>query len=230
VGSTLIYVQSRGPLALVCVRVSDGDVLWKRPLDVDATQLTHVDKYDGMFQAQMASPVVAGSWIVGPGVADRLVTIHTETGEILWNKPVMHADGPASGATTLRHLMPSEYATGVIVDDNRLFASAANGYVVAVDLTTGRRLWQFRAARTPCVDVVAYHRGRANSLTRPVVAHGHLWTAGADGFLYGLDLKTGRSAVSFDVGTAVTVAPLPTETGVLLFGVDGSIQALSVGV
>ena len=219
----LIYVQTT-PLALVAVNTNDGDILWKKRLDwVDNTLVSHSEKYLNYWQQGVTSPIMAGDLIVSPGPADRLGVYHAETSQTCWQKPVLYAEGPASGATSGRYFTTSEFASGLTMHDGCIIAVTANGYVYSIDLLTGKRHWQTKTGSEPVMDMVPYNRGNANLLTRPIIFEGAAFVGGADGYLYAIDIENGSILEKTFFGSPITVSPLLTEKGIGIFTFDGKV-------
>ncbi|MSP12608.1 MAG: hypothetical protein EXR62_06585, partial [Chloroflexi bacterium] len=110
----------------------------------------------------------------------------------MWQAPALYADGPASGATSGLNYRASELAAGLAVHRDRIIASTANGYVYAIDLLSGRRIWQSKTSDTPLMDMVPYHRGKANLLSCPTIFHESVLLGGSDGYLYQFDIADGK--------------------------------------
>lgn len=217
----LIYLQTY-PLSLVAVELEFGDILWKKRLDwVDTGLVAHAGRYPRYWLTEVTSPVLAGDLIVTPGIADRLAVVHAETAQTLWQEPAFYADGPASVATSGRHYMGSELAAGLVVHRDRIIASTANGYVYAIDLLSGRRIWQSHTSANPLMDMVPYHRGTANLLSRPTILHESVLLGGSDGYLYQFSSEDGKLLEKNFYGAPITVPPLVTDQGVGIFTFDG---------
>ena len=61
----------------------------------------------------------------------------------------------------------------------------------------------------------------------PVVAGGKVYAGSADGFLYALDLKTGKQLWTYAVSNAIEAAPLVVSNLVVVGALDGTLHAVT---
>jgi len=209
-----------GRHAISAQQRSSGAILWTQRLD--RLPAGYPDRF---FQSYFPSPVIAGNMVVVPGLGDRLAVIDKETGEILWHEAVLTHDGPLTGARPAWYTVLYEHAHGMVVHDETIYATTSNGCVHAIDLRSGRRLWNFQSARTPLLDFHPYHRGRGNLLTEPAVSGSRLLVGGADGWLYVLNRMTGVLLAEVDFGSPLTASPAVSGDELVLTTFDG--QCLS---
>jgi eukaryotic-like serine/threonine-protein kinase len=85
-----------------------------------------------------------------------------------------------------------------------------SGYLVAHDVTTGKRLW-----RTPL----------KLSSSAPAIANGVVYVGAGDGSLYAFALKDGRKRWSAKIGKDVTSSPTVVNGAVYIGSEDGDVVA-----
>jgi outer membrane protein assembly factor BamB len=97
------------------------------------------------------------------------------------------------------------------VAGSRIVVPSPSGYLVAHDVTTGRRLWR---AELPVAD------------SAPAIANGVVYVGSGDGRLYAFALKDGRQLWSARLGQmAVTSSPTVVNGAVYVGSDDGNVVA-----
>ncbi len=82
-----------------------------------------------------ASPAVGGGVVVVPYSSGELVALKVENGRLLWTDSLASVRRSAAAAT-LAHIRGRP-----VIDRGRVFAMSTGGVTVAIDLRTGRRIW-----------------------------------------------------------------------------------------
>ncbi len=146
-----------------------------------------------------------GSWVVAsPAVAQGRVIFGTSDSKLL------HVLDAASGKPVYEHAENSYLFSSPAVTADTIYVGKMNGGLVALDLATGKTLWEYQTARSK----------QAGALLNADRSHNNAAT-----FLPG-DYGTGPAAERlFSLG-AVVSSPLVAD-GVVYFGsADGSVYAL----
>ncbi|UNK57419.1 outer membrane protein assembly factor BamB [Pseudoxanthomonas daejeonensis] len=104
---------------------------------------------------------------------------------------------------------------GPVVSEGRVFAAAAEGRVTALDLQTGREIWQFRGAKD---DALRLSGG-------PGVGEGLVVVGSLAGDVIALDASSGTERWRAKVTSEVIAAPLVTQGTVYVRSNDGRISA-----
>jgi len=193
-----------------------GEILWMRRMD--KLPAGYPDRF---FQGHFPSPIVAGDFVVAPGLADRLAVFHRESGETVWQEPVLNHDGPFSGVRPAWYDTLYEHANGLSVGVDTIYAATSNGCAYALDLATGRRHWRFTTTRAPLLDFQPYHRGRGNLLTAPALWRDRVFLGGADGWLYILGAGDGLLRAELDFGSPITCPPVLDGDDLFVATFDG---------
>ncbi len=81
------------------------------------------------------SPAVGGGVVVVPYSSGELVALKVENGRLLWADSLASARRSAA-VSTLSHIRGRP-----VIDRGRVFALSTGGLMVAIDLRTGRRIW-----------------------------------------------------------------------------------------
>lgn len=82
-----------------------------------------------------AAPAVDGGVVVAPFSSGELVALAAETGQVLWS------DSFASTRRTDEIANLAQIRGAPVIDRGRVFAVSFGGLVAAIDLRTGRRIW-----------------------------------------------------------------------------------------
>jgi outer membrane protein assembly factor BamB len=124
------------------------------------------------------APAYAGGLVVGGFGSGELATMRAETGTVVWsdNLAASVRSGSLADFSAIRGLP--------VIADGRVYAISMGGLMVAVDLPTGRRLWE-----------------------RQVGGEDSPWAAGSWLFIVSLDQK--MAAVHRDDGRVAWVTDLP---------------------
>ena len=164
------------------------------------------------------------------------------TGRRLWSKrfgfgsPMAAHDGllyflsdrslTVMEAKTGRKVVQKEYgfelknlSTPLVTDSEIIFGTAENG-VVAVDASTLEEKWRFRTGRAMIYTVPTLGDPASPVETSPVLSGDVVYIGASDGYLYGLDRKTGR--LLWKHATGAPVLGSVAVSGNALFAVDFS--------
>lgn len=116
------------------LNVLDGSVLWTH---------TGISESAGLLGA--ASPAVSGDLVIASYSSGELVALRVENGRIAWSDSLIF-QGRLGGRTRL-----SDIDGAPVVDGGLVYAVSHSGRLVAVDLRSGRRIWEqeIASAQTP---------------------------------------------------------------------------------
>jgi outer membrane protein assembly factor BamB len=113
---------------LCCVRLADGQLLWRRPLGLPGDSQLNPDRpvVRTLEDMIIIASETHGLWAV------------TVTGDLAWVRPVGSADLPEAGDS------PADSGVAVVVASGRVIARDSSGcQAFAYDIRTGRRDWRF---------------------------------------------------------------------------------------
>jgi len=148
---------------IICFEAKSGAIRWRQPLGEPArsgptisgghifvslidSSVVGLDAHDGRtLWSHLASnpetgvlglpaPAVAGSIVVAGFGSGDLLTLNTDSGEVLWT------DNLGATGTGLSQL--SAIVGMPVIDQGRVFVGSLGGIVLSLDLPTGRRLWE----------------------------------------------------------------------------------------
>lgn len=200
----IVLLQGRGLMAL---DRQNGAVVWERELGV-------ANPY--------ARPAVAGDLLVSGSDAPNLhwfdgdpaylAVLQVRSGEVFWNRPVL----------------PSRYPTGLVVREDRMYATTPDGEALCFDLHSGELLWRFQTG-DDLQDMIPARREVQSILAAPVLFGEHLLICGCDGCLYVLNAQTGTCKSRSPFSSPITASPCLTEDGFCLGTYDGRLYCYSRG-
>lgn len=107
---------------------------------------------------------------------------------------------------------------GPAVADGRVYAAAAEGRVLALDLQTGKRVWEFKAAKDEKLRLTG----------GPGAGNGLVVVGGLDGAVIALDAQDGSERWRAKVRSEIIAAPTVSQGLVLVRSNDGRITAFDV--
>jgi outer membrane protein assembly factor BamB len=106
----------------------NGDVLWDhRGINETATVMNSV------------SPTIAGDYALVPYPSGELFALSLRDGKELWSDTLLQIKNPSSVTFT-------GIGGDPVVDGQVVFATSTNGITTAIDIASGKRLWQQQAA------------------------------------------------------------------------------------
>ncbi len=140
---------------------------------LDATTGTTQWTYEGIQEVASliggADPAVDDSVVVAPFTSGELIAFQAESGRVLWG------DSLASGRRTDELANLSQIRAAPVIDRGRVLAVSYGGVIAAIDLLSGRRIWD--------ADI--------GSLSKPWVAGRYIFVTTTDGELVCLNRDTG---------------------------------------
>ncbi len=182
----------------------DGKPLWRKPLQATTAPWPSGDE---LFVTRRS----AGK--------EQQIVVAAQTGAILREHDASHGayarDVPADGADW-RAVWGFEGSRPVV--DRGVRYVAMGGEIRASDAATGEPLWQRRYAKQP----------DTRSLGSIALAGSEVVVSTRDGQLFGLDVDTGYTLWSYDIGHGVHAEPIVAKGWVYAATDDGYVVALSV--
>ena len=159
--------------------VSHDNRLWVLDTETGAVQWSHGGIVEGAGILGSASPAVDGGIVIAPFSSGELSALRVENGRTVW-ADILAVQGVRVGAiATFNDINGSP-----VIDRGLVFAIGHGGRLVAIDLRTGRRIWERDVA----------------GLDTPWVAGDFLFVMTADGEIL---------CISRDRGAIIWVQPLP---------------------
>lgn len=152
---------------VLALAASDGRTLWSQPGVAESTGLLGG-----------AAPAVDSGAVVAPMRSGELMALTVDTGRPLWSDSIV-APRPADATANL-----ADINARPVIDSGRVYVVSASGLMTAIDMRTGRRVWEVPLA----------------GIEQPWVAGGVLYTLSLDADLAAIDARTGR---------VLWVTPLP---------------------
>ena len=145
-----------------------GKVLWK---------FTGVSEASSLLGS--ASPAVDSGIVVAPFSSGELVALRVTNGQIVWSDSLSTARRATASISTLSHIRGRP-----VIDRGRVFAVSHGGIIAAIDLRSGRRIWD-----------------------RPIGSHESPWVVGD--YIFMLTNDSEMIALSRDSGRVYWVLALP---------------------
>lgn len=214
VGGTLYVGSSDG--FLYALDAASGTLRWRAEAGSPITSspavsgdIVIVGTRDGRFLA-FAAATGAGLWQVAGG-ADRPLPWGYESGDLWTSSPTIHESTVylAGGDGLLRAVdlrggqerwradVGSRLRSSPATNGRLVVLGGADGRVHAFDAATGRRAWAFATAGAALVSAnFGYDRRTVQS--SPALDDSSAYVGARDGFLYAIDLATGRERWRYD--------------------------------
>ena len=172
--------------SLVALNAKTGTVKWERQLN-----------FNKKFKDLDSNPLVDNEFVYALGFDDHLYCLRSSTGELVWKNE--------SGG----------YGSMLITGDRLLYAST-NLEFLAVDKSTGTRIWSYKLE-----DGIA----TSPSLYRGLVTFGE-----SQGSLVFLDSGTGKFVGSFDPGRGIMSQPTVDEKANRVYFISGESNLYSIDI
>jgi len=163
---------------------ADGATDWSANLAGEAVEFTDAD----------ATPVFANGTIVTAGYATGLVGLSVSDGSVRWT-------------------VPGEGFSAAAIRGGLAYATQASGSVSAVDVTSGRVVWQ-----------VALRRG---SPRRPAITDRYVLVPTSTSLVV-LERETGRAVTAYDDGFGFSATPVVSDSLVYAPANSGRLYALGL--
>ncbi|HVT96316.1 MAG TPA: PQQ-binding-like beta-propeller repeat protein, partial [Acidobacteriaceae bacterium] len=162
----LIYFVAR-PNTLYAVTADRGEIRWQQDLGADKGPSNYWDFFE-------SSPTLVDDRLfVGSGDG-RLYCIDAASGRRIWS---------FDAGARIR-------STPAVVD-NTVVVGAMNGRIYAVDAATGKEKWSY-ATRGASHKFADKNNDTTSIVASPTIAGGLVAIGGRDGYLYAVDLQTGK--------------------------------------
>jgi outer membrane protein assembly factor BamB len=201
----VVYVTSRDR-CLYAVAADSGQLRWRFAMGDDLPFRWGYDYF-------LSSPLVVGEQVYVGGGDGYVYALAAKTGAEVWK---CKTDGRVRSSPA--------YA------DEMVFVGSMDGYLYAVAAGTGKQIWKFESqgARDDPKKFPFDHRSLISS---PAIADATIAIGGRDGFLYGVDAKTGKEHWRSDHRLSWVVSSPAIAQGLALAGTsDGKFfQAVDVG-
>lgn len=219
----------------------------------DAAEGKDLWKYTGIAETTnllgAAGSAAAPGLIVLPLSTGEISGLDPNDGRLLWqdNLSAIRRTGSLSTISDIRALP--------VIDGGAVYAVSYSGRMVALDQTTGDRLWQreIGSGETPLVagdavfvltseqQVVALSRANGDIYwvaplphiedeetvvwAGPVLAGGRLLATGSNGELAEIDPQSGKILGKKDIGDGSLIAPVVSNNTLLVIDTDGDLSA-----
>lgn len=177
---------------LAALDAKNGTPLWQVPVATPhgRTELERIVDAD-------ATPVIFGSDIIAGTYQGKLASFKRSNGSENWSRDM------------------SVYNPLLLVN-NRLYLTDADGHLWAIDPHTGATLWRSDSLQ-------------GINLSGPVLVKGTLLVAGGEGYLYAFDPESGRLIGRGRFGlTGIQSAPTPYGKGGLLLSREGTLYRFNL--
>ena len=173
--------------SLVSLNAKTGQLKWEKQLNPNKK-----------FRDLDTDPYVDSEYVYALGFDDRLYCLRSATGELVWK-----ADAGGYG--------------GFLVKNDRLFYATSGGEFVAVDRSTGRRIWAYKLTEGLATSG-AFYRG--------LIVIGE-----SQGALVFLESGTGGKVGSFEPGQGVLSPPTVDEARNRVYFISGeaNVYAMNIG-
>jgi len=170
---------------VVALNAANGGFLWKRQTVLDNEAAVLSE-----LKVPVSTPVVVPS--VQSGASEDMLIVPVFQGQMIFMSLI---DG-----STLKTRDLSLKSSPLLVG-NKLFVADAGGAVSVLDAMSGDTLWKKQISDA--------------ELTGPVLFHGQLWLADANGYVYRMD-QAGKHVSNYSLNGRIDRAPVVSAAGVLV--------------
>jgi eukaryotic-like serine/threonine-protein kinase len=199
-----IYFSDNGQ-TLYCLKESNGELIWKKKLGTPRS-------YPWRFDYYYSSPVLF----------DNRIYIGSDDGKLY----VLNA---ADGKTAWTFDTPGLVRSTPAIADGHVFFGDTGGTFYCLDLRQGKKVWTFNVICQPLnLDTIGFDRKAI--LGAPVIADHSIIFGARDGYLYSLDIATGKTNWTVDHEVSWIISTVAVRDSLLVTGTsDGRfIQAVNV--
>lgn len=231
---------------MVFVKTIQGDLL---ALDAKTgeTQWTYTEDNPELILRSSSRVKIAYPFVVSGFANGNLVVLTINKGKLVWEYDVAHS----TGFNDLARMV--DIGADPLVEDNVIYASSYQGNVAALELTTGKVIWQQKLSshaglalsnhsvyvsdsvgRIWALDkTTGQVNWRQNELegqvlTGPVVYNQFVVVADNEGFVHWLSEKDGHFVSrQFFSKAGVAVSPQVVDNKIIVFGREGTLVALA---
>ena len=159
----------------------------------------------------MATPVIAGDRVYVADVRGAVHCLPLGGGKPFWSRAFQ----------TMTRQSPAAVASPAVASDRLIVAI---GNVTALDRRTSEVLWQF----APDPPAGGYDfREISTYFSSPVVSGDLVWIGSGTGYLYALDLQTGRRVSRIEFGVPILSTPLVWGNSIYVATYDGHLYCLT---
>ena len=171
---------------LYALTASTGKIVWQ-------TSLGENKYYDWKFDFFWSSPTISGSYIfIGSGDGT-LYAVNASTGKMIWK----------FAATAQIRSTPAVFY-------NKVFFGDMNGQFYAVDSKTGKEIWNYKTNAVKFVND-SFGFDRKGIVASPVIVDKKIIFGARDGFMYNLDVETGKANWTFDYHITWVISSVATD-------------------
>jgi len=151
-------------------------------------------------QGIYGTPVVFGDTVYVTGYGGRVYAVNT-SGALKWTSP-----------TTEDVKLPDAVISGLAINGGRLYYGSTDGYVYAVDATSGAGVWSFKTSE--------------KIWATPIVDEGVVYVGSFDKKFYALSAADGRQLWNFEAGGVFTAAAVISGNTIVIGSLDRSLYGL----
>ncbi len=136
----------------------------------------------------------------------KLVSFNPETGEIFWQQDLGDGWAPTTPSAS----------------DSMVVVGSGNGKMSGIDLITGKIRWQFQCHES-IFPVSPYRTGLQALTGSPVITGDYVYFGATDGYLYALDLHTGKLCWEYQLGFPILSTPAIAGKALYIGAYDGNV-------
>lgn len=190
--------------ALAVLNTSDGKPVWRHQAD------------NGL----LASPTISGNVVLYTSFKSVLYARNVHDGDSIWDRQLGEDPGDGNWSATTPAVKRTGANSGIVV------AGSGDGLMYGVDLATGSIIWKHRSGPAG-FKMSPYRRDDRPLLSSPVIAGDRVFFGSADGYLYCLDLNSGKELWSHEIGVPVLSTPMVSGNTLYVAAYDGRLYAFT---
>jgi len=158
-----------------------------------------------------SSPTIDGKKIYCNDMQGRFLVVGLESGEILWEYPMLPKGNNWSAVTPA-------------IKGNIVISGSSDGTVFAFDVEKKSVIWKFKSGNS-IFRCSSYNTDYRSLLSSPTISGDFVYFGSGDGNLYGLDINSGEKKWEFSIGVPVLSTPAIVDEWLFVGAYDGNIYA-----
>lgn len=150
----------------------------------------------------------------------------------IWIKgeKIVHALNPQTGEDIFKVDLKTDLqsATPIVVLPQAIIVTTSYQGIFAISRQTGETIWNFKDIGIGLIDTIPYNQNSKTVEAPLTVTQDMVWFGALDGYLYGLELTTGKLKQKYNLSAPIIAAPVVLKDRVYVAPMGRNIYAFEV--